>query len=363
MSVPNDSSSTSPQKEMKQYNLTLNQLTDQVIREIEPKRGVFQRLWQSILQWFTSDLRTEIRHDWLHVNSFVERAVKRFNSKKSVNDDGEKKRNLATIQAYLTLARRERDFAQAWTYVNLADALLPLVVDKEQLEACMQRLRTWDESLAPLKKYKKESKFDPDPVDAKQGPKDKEKSDPSQSSKCDKDRFALHRAQLIRAQFWNVANRKSSLKRSLWWSIGIRLFGALVVAIVVAELIYAASNPLCPLVPRPFVFISLLGFFGGGLSAFLIARQYVINISSYELIKLHSLLRMLLGAAGAFVVYVVVQWPGLFEESIRKLLHDNIYVFLSIGIAAGFSEKLFVGALEKVADKLLIAGEPDEEKK
>ena len=360
MSVPNDSSSTSPQKEMKQCDLTLDQLTDQVIREIEPKRGFLQRLWQRILQWFSPGPRTEIHHAWLHVNTFAERAVKRFNSKQSDDGDWAKKRNLATVKAYLTLARRERDFAQTWTYVNLADALLPLVVDEDELEACMQRLRTSEEYLPALKKYMDESKFDWVPVDAKQGPKDIEKSDPSQSSKCEKDRFALHREQIVRADFWNVANRKVSLKRSLWHSVGIKLFVSLVLAVVVAELIYSQSNNL---VPIPFVSISLLGFFGGGLSAFLTARQSVINIPSYELIKLHSFLRMLLGAAGSFVVYVVAQWPGLFEESIRKLLHENIYVFLSIGIAAGFSERLFVGALEKVADKLLIAGEPDEEKK
>ena len=360
MSVPNNPSLDSPQGKTKKQPSEPGELTNQVVKETKEKKGVLRRLWQRILQWFSPGPRTEIHHAWLHVNTFVERAVKRFNSKQSDDGDWAKKRNLATVKAYLTLARRERDFAQTWTYVNLADALLPLVVDEDELEAYMQRLRTSEEYLPALKKYMDESKFDRVPVDAKQGPKDKEKSDPSQSSKFEKDRFALHREQIVRADFWNVANRKVSLKRTLWHSVGIKLFVALVVAIVVAESIYAPSNNL---VPRPFVSISLLGFFGGGLSAFLTARQSVINIPSYELIKLHSFLRMLLGAAGAFVVYVVAQWHGLFEESIGILLHNNIYVFLSIGIAAGFSEKLFVGALEKVADKLLIAGEPDEEKK
>jgi len=61
------------------------------------------------------------------------------------------------------------------------------------------------------------------------------------------------------------------------------------------------------------------------------------------LIITHLLIRVLLGAAGAFVIYLVLQWPGLLSEKLLDAINNNVFVFLAMGIASGFSERLFVG--------------------
>jgi len=124
--------------------------------------------------------------------------------------------------------------------------------------------------------------------------------------------------------------------------------------------IYAQSNPQKLPMTHPFLFTALLGFFGGALSAFRKARQSAIDIPSYELIKVHTVLRMLLGAAGSFVVYTAAGW---LQVGISELLSSNISMFLIVGIAAGFSERLFVKALEDIADNLSVAGIKEPENK
>jgi len=334
MSAPNVKSPSTPQKGNKQQDSTLSELTKQVVKDIEGNKGYIRRAWQWILQLFSAGPRTEIYHDLLTIRSFAKRAIKRIDSEKKV--DSEKIRTLATVQAYLILAGRERNFAQAWTYVNLAEALLPLVVEEKEVDACSARLRTLDGQMPDYLK----NQIDIDEIDLK--------------TKVS-DNYKVHREQLVRSSLWNIANRKISLRLSLWRSIGIWLLMALGIAIFVAELMYAQSEPKNPLVLFPFLAVSALGFFGGGLSAFIKAREAVIKIPSYELIKVHTILRMLLGAAGAFVVYIAIQF--LKVGDITKLLHTNIIYFLGIGIAAGFSERLFVKALEQISERLHIGPE------
>ena len=68
---------------------------------------------------------------------------------------------------------------------------------------------------------------------------------------------------------------------------------------------------------------------------------------------------MVLGSAGAFILYVALQWPGLFDHDLVTKITGtgNDQVFLLFGIASGFSERLFVGALEKISDKLSVNSE------
>jgi hypothetical protein len=101
----------------------------------------------------------------------------------------------------------------------------------------------------------------------------------------------------------------------------------------------------------------LLGAFGGSLSAIVTARKSVVNAVSYRLIVAHLILRVILGAAGAFIVYAVFLWPGLFDQDLVKSVTTDDRLLLPFGIAAGFSERLFVGALEKISDKLSINSE------
>ena len=55
---------------------------------------------------------------------------------------------LAIIRAYLELARYERDFAQAWSFVNMAAAHLPLVVEEKDLPPFVSYLKSINENEA-----------------------------------------------------------------------------------------------------------------------------------------------------------------------------------------------------------------------
>lgn len=165
----------------------------------------------------------------------------------------------------------------------------------------------------------------------------------------------MHSEQIDRALRWNLSNRRISLKLTLWRSLEGWLLLGLVATVIVAEIMHAQQYlPQESPVSLPFAATALLGFFGGSLSALIKARSEVMRIRSYELIRVHTILRMLLGAAGSLVIYIVIQWIPI--GNIPSQLNSNIYVFLSIGIAAGFSEKLFIRALEKIAENLEASG-------
>ena len=335
----------------KRDEIKLEELTKKIVNDINKDKGIIRQKWENFRNHFLSHPITEINHAWKIVNSFAERTAKY----KDLNDC--QIQTLATVRAYLILAKSERDFSRAWTYVNMADALLPLVVKDDEFKTCLVRLQATDEW---MQKNLKKIIQNIDPThreDRLQSPEDKKTSDSSEKNVSKKRRYLAHQGQLIRGMLWNTANCKISLKISLWHSLAIRLFLGLVLAIIVAEFAYGASNVEKTIVPLPFVSISILGFFGGGLSSIMIARKSVINITSNKSIRAHTLLRMLVGAAGSLVVYTVTQVPGLLAENISKLPRDNIYFFIALGIAAGFSEQLFVSSLDNISKNLTSGGE------
>jgi hypothetical protein len=329
----------------------LEDLTKKIVNDINKDKGIIRRFWEKYQNLFRSYPITEINHVWKIVNTFAERTAKC----KDLNDC--EIQTLATVQAYLILAKKERDFSRAWTYVNMADALLPLVVKDDEFQTCLVRLRANDIYLQDkIKKIIQE--LDPTHTDDRlKSSEDKKTSDSSEKTVSKKRRYLAHQGQLIRGMFWNTANCNISLKISLWHSLSIWLFLGLVLAIFVAEYAYDTSNLEKTLVPLPFVSISMLGFFGGGLSSIMISRKSVIGITSNKLIRAHTFLRMLVGAAGSFVVYTVTQVPGLLAENISKFPRDNIYFFIALGIAAGFSEQLFVSSLDNISKNLTCGGE------
>jgi hypothetical protein len=323
--------------------LALEDLVEQKIKEIHAHEPFIRRLWNHLFQVVSALPRAEIQHDWLVVNAFAERAVEHIKAKEDKKEvKYREKQTLATVCAYLILAKRERDCAQAWSYVNLADALLPLVVEETELDACTVRLSTCEEHMPVkmkncLKKiYKVSNKIE-----------------------IGKKRSGIYGVQTTRALLWNILNRRTSLKLALWRSLGGWLFLGLMLAIVVSEFAYCHSGEIVSFIPYPFAAIALLGFFGGGLSALLKAREKTIRIHSYELIRVQTSLRMLLGAAGALVIFIAAQWLNI--ANVKAILSSDIFVFLAIGIAGGFSENLFVSAIEKIAENLEISSVAAEE--
>ncbi|MBM3240669.1 hypothetical protein FJZ31_30665 [Candidatus Poribacteria bacterium] len=188
--------STSKRQEL---TLEMRHLTNQMVKEIGTG-GPVRRALRWIRQLFFLGPRAEICHDWLIVRSFAERVFECIISSMRPVDD-KKKRTLATVQAYLLLAKKERDFAQAWTYINSADALLPLVVNDDECDACCARLRTFDRYLPDSSKDYL-VKFLLDNLD--------ERNKAAVLTDKQQYRNILYDEQITRAQLWNSQNRKVS---------------------------------------------------------------------------------------------------------------------------------------------------------
>jgi len=357
-------------------------LSRKIRKKISRNNGPLRQLYRWFIKLFTSGPRPEIYHDWLYVNSIFEKAVYCVESEGSLSPDTFS--TLATIQAYLELARYERNFAKAWSYINLAITLLPLVVKQEELPSVTFRLQQrkmkekekvaiqdWISKLVSIQSQLKLTQGETDheksqlyiqqantllaqlesevkacktlPKHAKAG---KEKESDSDNRKQDKNQ--LYFEQINEAQTWNVKNLRIALKLSLWKSVGSWFLLSLLIALAIAvcgESSFKLKSPA-----YRYIFILLLGFFGGGLSALLTARQTAVKITDWGLIKAYMILRMLLGAAGSFVVYIIVQAISLGQISTE--IDKNFAAFLALGITAGFSERLFIKALEKISENL-----------
>ena len=106
----------------------------------------------------------------------------------------------------------------------------------------------------------------------------------------------------------------------------------------------------------------MLGLFGGALSVLLSARDRKVTAITYGQTKSHIIMRLLLGAAGAYVMYVLVSLPGLVGEKVYGYLNKP-QGFIALGIVAGFSERLFKETLEKLAQKFPTSdARPDDDK-
>ncbi len=368
----------SQDKRREQLAEKLNQLVEKKMKEVEEKRGIVRQPFGRVRQWFHKSPLLEIYYDWCTVLGFTsgvkERIIseleaeekERWETGKKEKPESEeekreleekkrkfrkKKRQYVTAKAYLNLAEYERNPGRAWNYVNSADKLLPLIVDDDGFDRCLLRLNQWNRSLLDRQENAKETLDELDeryPV--------AETHHPSQDRIPQVERDNAYCRQAGRAQLWYSVNARLSLRFSLWRSNNVRLGMVLLPAVFLAEVMYHALNPAEPLWYLPFLISSAMGFLGGGLSAFLLAREFIEYMVSPELIKVVTTSRMLLGAAGALVVYTIVGSGFVAGFGIAQLLHENVYVLLGTGITAGFSEQLFVESLDKSAQNLAIIG-------
>jgi hypothetical protein len=282
----------------------------------------------------------EVRHIWLANYSILKLAVDGLAATTVRNGNEEMKTHALTMAAdYLCKAGRTRNLADAWSCANLAAAFLIKGVDDDDLKAASIGLLSCDKALSKTACERLEK------IEASQGLDKAKKKRTKQPS----ERGRLFSELILRSYVWDSPNRRTSLRIRLLLQVGVILLFLLVGVVLSAG--YEESIPW-------YIAMPLLGAFGGSLSANITARKSVVDAVSYRLIVTLLVLRMLLGAAGAFVAYVVFQWPGLFNTGLVDLIKDGKGpVFLALGIASGFSERLFVGALEKISDKLSINSE------
>lgn len=318
----------------------------QILLRIRENRGIINRIFHNIRNFFTAGPRREVYHDWLFAFSFYYKTIKSFCEREKHETSVEVRSTLATVLAYLILAKSERDFAYAWSYVNLAITHLSLVVEEEDLE-----------SFTPFLKgeYRRSPDNKKDESKVRMGKEErKEEKKPSQSGEDSEgfygtveplDRNQIHSGLLKESHRWNEINCQTSFKLSLLKSVGAWLFFSLVATIFISEQISRIFQPNV-IFRNQYMMIAILGFFGGGLSAFFTARKAVINLTNSAMVRLLTILRMLLGAAGSFVVYVILQWQPLKEISVA--LSNNHAAYITIGIVAGFSERLFIASLARI---------------
>jgi hypothetical protein len=374
------------EQEDKRMNIDLTDLATLIPKreeELRLHRGKIKCVFWRIRGWFVTGPRAEIAHEVQVVNSFAERAQQRFGRETGLTETD--KANLVTVRALLKCARDETDFAQAWSHVNLADAILPLIVAEEDLLACVSRLKNADYRLpneyqAELKEYLTDGEVVSllknlrEWMEANK-PKARGKDEAESKAHSELEdrvkrvidgktlipsdpltRQCRHAEQLVRTVLWNGVNRKVSLKLSLWGSIRRGLTFALL-ALFAAIAMWTS----CQKIPDwklalSFLEIAFLGLFGGMLSAFLKARDEEVNVPSYQVVVSRTRLRMLLGAAGAVVMYGV--GLRLLTEKLQVLINTDLFAFLTVGIVGGFSERLFIETLEKAASNLHTSGSP-----
>lgn len=369
----------------------LESLVDKRQEELKMHRGDIRRAWWKFRGWFFIGPRAEIAHEVQVVNSFAERIKQRFSNDRNPSETD--KANLVTLFALLKCAKEETDFAQAWSYVNLADAILPLLVEKDELTACASRLKAADHRLPDEYFNELNKHLIPEPVasllrdvlawmktrgaQAKGKGKAKSKAESELQDRIKEmlaekvrpwsiaeteaeQRQSLHTELLTRTLLWNGVNRRISLKLSLWASIR-RGLGLALLALFAAIALWTASQK-SPDWKQALSFfeIGLLGLFGGMLSAFLTARDEQVNVPSYQVVVSRTSLRMLLGAAGAMVMYSVGFL--LLSEKLQTLIETHLFAFMTVGIVAGFSERLFIETLERAASNLHTSGSPTKEK-
>ncbi len=132
-------------KDMDEFDLQIYNYQKEILTNLNSNKGWIRRLYSRFIKVFSTGPRSEVAHNWLVTCEFVQRAEKFI--KTNYPNDEIKIITLATIRAYLDIVVYERDFAQAWSYVNLACCLLPLVVNENELEACVfHTTRKWTQN-------------------------------------------------------------------------------------------------------------------------------------------------------------------------------------------------------------------------
>ena len=310
--------------------------------ELRRQRGWIRQFSAEIVRWISTGIAYEARDDWQRVKRCSDMIGARLFKDGAVRLDVAEQ--LATADAYLELAREVRDLAETWSFVNQASEILCCLANDDEKEAIVHRLAIWE----PILKRWLGELYDQENVAT-----ELENSLGDGSDIC--------RKLTVHAQLWQLVNQWISFTRRLWRFALFILAVTLVLAITIAEMLYvipkgADGQSVSVVTDDPFIWVSLLGLFGGALSALLNVNDRKVTAVTYGQSKTQLFIRLVLGACGGFVVYVLVNVPGLFQDAVVEFFRKGLFGFIALGIVAGFSERLFLGALEKAASKFPTTG-------
>ena len=235
------------------FNKDLIQQKKEVLKVLKRNKGPVLRFchWFFVKIFGRLTPILEIFHNWLIINTSALRTVKYL--EENCPEAKEKIKTMATILAYLEMARFERDFANAWSYVNLAMTLLPLVANESEFKACQFLMSVSDRKAQFPDQKTRKAILDAINLDLElsRNTKDYQKINnhldhitkmldylsgasqspgveiaenlPSQAKQCSKDddqRYQRYEQRLNESQMWNSRNRQVSMLLSLWRSLG-----------------------------------------------------------------------------------------------------------------------------------------------
>ena len=338
-------------------HITYEQLEEVKYKDLRRQRGWLRRITGGIVGWVSPGIASEARDDWLRVQRSLDMVRAKLFDKGTVS--GIEAHQLAIASAYLRLARKARDLPETWDFINQASEVICQLADDSDKQALFNRLAAWEPNLEVWLEQLYEKKKVTDAFN--------EKREQAKNEPC--------RALTIRSQQWQLINQWVWFSRKLWRLACCVLTVALVLAIVAAEIHWKPNGAAgqqhaataeadsevigeetqgigedAQDIENPFVWISVLGLFGGALSALLSATGRKVTAVTYAQSRTQVVIRLLLGASGAFVMYTLISMPGLVNEPVAKYL-GSMPGFLALGIVSGFSERLYKRALNRLASQ------------
>lgn len=320
--------------------------------ELRRRLGVASRLGYYITGWLSRGIAVEAHGDWLRVKSLLNRRIAEVAEAERVST--ETVSGLATAGAYLELARETRDISETWSFVNEAELTLCNVSDPATREQYLERARGLEPILQRLIKG-----IYPDISN------DLRKERQQTADPC--------KLLSVHAQQWHFVNQDISLSLRVW-RLGLKaLIFALLFAVGTAELLSALEIAKLSAVsalentnedvvqaaawwppawwPPKYFLITVLGFFGAALSLISGATARRVRAPTYRQERSQIWISLLLGASGAFVLYTLVEIPHFLKEEVKNFLTGTTGGFIALGIAAGYSERLWRTALDTLASK------------
>lgn len=307
------------------------------LAQLRGRRGLIPRIYKHVRRWFVGyDVPREARDDWLRVKYAFDRLKSRLLNGGSVT--AQQIDNLAFACACLNEARETTDLYEAWRNINQASETLCHVGDDEEQAFLLQRFKAWEPILQTelLKIYK------PDTTDEM-----KENRQSSNSACCE---LTIH------SQHWQLVNQSNSLRIKLRSRLAWIMMIVVLIAVAAATILHTRHG-LKNEIDYPFIWVSVFGLLGGALSAFLSARNLRPTAVDYRSTIGQVILRLALGAGGAFVLYSALIFPDFLKEELANTIKLLPGVIL-LGVVGGFSERLFKGMIEQFEARVLPNRQP-----
>jgi hypothetical protein len=265
------------------------------------------------------------------------------------------KTHLDIARACLEQVEYSPTLEEKWSCINRANAILVLAcVNRDEQAAVMLRLK----NLFPLLRDFKDRLPQPFKV-----------FDPTDDEVKSFDREWAYQVLETAAQGWHLVNEQNGFSTRFWRKARKGVTALLIAAIVGTELAIATNDAQLPeswrslvamlalpstwlgITNLTYVWAALFGTLGGALSSLLGSRSVFVSATTYRVSRGQAQMRVLLGGVGAFIVVLAIDSGLVFADNFEAVVADFLGLAV-VAIAAGFSERLFITALERIAGTL-----------